>query len=174
VTTPTSSALPSPRTVAKSAPTSLSLLAPCVAIHVQALTLVGNVTPTYPVPRELTVTPGVPPTRAGVPLLFVTTALMMLEARSKAEAGLPARSVALDAVVALVALVAVVAVVASVALVAEPAVVALVACSASGTVRPLVLIFAAVTVPFLIFAVVTAPFLSCLVPTLFFGMVIPA
>jgi hypothetical protein len=46
---------------------------------------------------------------------------------------------------------------------------AVVAWVAFGTVRQLVLIFEAVTAPFLIFAPVTALFFSCFVPTLFLG-----
>src|SRR5215471_11693918 len=67
---------------------------------------------------------------------------------------------------AVVALVALVACVALAAVVAEPA---LVAWSAFGTVRPVTLIFAAVTALFLIFADVTAFFFSCFVPTLLLG-----
>src|SRR5215471_15002663 len=73
----------------------------------------------------------------------------------------PAKAFALAAVAAFVAFVAWVAFVAFVALVAESA---FVACAAFGTMRPLVLILAAVTAPFLIFGAVTAFLFSCLVP----------
>jgi hypothetical protein len=45
---------------------------------------------------------------------------------------------------------------------------------ASGTVRPFVLILAAVTAPLAIFAPVTALFLSCFVPTLFLARLVAA